>query len=338
MERSDAMQLVMMYGSFAAIIAVMFYVPREYGVYVLPILLFVPLALIMLYEVKVRLSYYKLKVLEMIIRSDSDMKKKIFIDRWNSTLLQKSSTPVYRTELIVKPFKYKEFGKVDRVYLIHEGEFLKKVKWGTQPISVEGYTFPHPYVDYAVVYECEEPYFDHGQFFPVFVLERAGGDYRQSFYKYAEEEKITDPKVLREKIKWLKTQMHGMRSTISKLTEDNIRLESEVKELSDTVKGLLDASKKKADTARKFIIDVLNRHASLEAAAKEVGARMESPWLYVLAIVAFGGIVALLALRPEYAQSLGQWLNQTNNQIFLIVLAAVILAVVYITKKKRGVR
>ena len=339
MERSDIVQMGLMYGSFAGIMLVMFYVPREYGIYVLPLMLGFPILLIYLYEVKVRLNYDRYKVLEVVIRSDKDMKKKIFIDTWNSVLLQKSSAPIYRTELRVKPFKYKEFGKVDRVYLIHENRFLERVKFDKQMIAVEGYTIPHPYVDYAVVYECEEPYFDHGQFFPVFVLEKAGGDYRQMYYRYSEEDKINDPKILRDKIKWMKTQMHGLRSTISKLTEDNIRLEAEVKELSDTVKGLLDASKKKADTARKFIIDVLNRTASLEDAAREVGARTEGPWKYVLGLVVLGGIIALLALRPEYAQALGLWLNQTNNQIFLIILTGIVLGVIYFARaKRRGVR
>ena len=336
MERSDIIQMGLMYGSFAVVFVILQYIPKQYS-FVAIFLLFLPLILMIFYEWKVRVDYAKYKVLEMIVRAENDFKKKIFIDTWNSVLIQKASAPVYRTELIIKPTKYKEFGKINKIFLIHEGEFLKRVKFSTQTITVDGYTIPHPNVDYVVVYECEEPYFDQneGQFYPVFVLERAGGDYRQMYYKYAEENEINDPNILKQKIKYLRTQIEGLRGKVSKLTEDNIRLKAEVKELTDSVKGLLDASKKKADTAKRFIIDVLNRHATIEAAAREVGARGENMWLYILAIVVIGGVFALFALRPEYAQSLGQWLSQGNNQLFLLIVIVAIVLIFALTKTKK---
>lgn len=140
-----------------------------------------------------------------------------------------------------------------------------------------------------------------------------------------------------KKIYSLQAQNAELRRIIQIERQEKIAIESQLQQLQDEVKGILEGGVRVTKQAVELVLSLAEKYNGIMNAARHVKGR-KLPWgtitAGVVASVSIASIAYLLS-TPGTLPMLMEWFSILTNQIFVAVLAAVVLGIVAVLARRR---
>jgi hypothetical protein len=225
------------------------------------------------------------------------------------------------------------YGKVKCIQLITgQKSFDERVELQHGFVEYMGFQFTHPKTAVIVVWERESigSSVDTAEHIPVFELAEAPKD-RALNIRWVEGE--ISPKAPPEPGDILK-ELAYYKSMYEREHGRRLWLETTMAGLRTEMNSLLDVISKKSEQVVVILLSLIKAFGDIYSAYKAVaGKSLTAKALeIVLAMVMVGGIVYLLS---QHGPEIGLWLSVPQNQAFLIIALAIIVAGLYFYYRRR---
>lgn len=248
---------------------------------------------------------------------------------------------VYATQLILaEKIKHPFYQTLQYIVLKHKFPWEERMQFRPGKAVYKGYVVDHPKTARAVAYEPFEGSFDvdHLNPKPIFWLKEAPGDY------YIPETVLQAPltvangggatafemeRLIKEN-EDLKKQIAEEKRSKLDWHQKAVRLEEVVDQLKNELLAVL---KSKADfkgAVIEYMLTIREAQLKIENALKQMrGFRFTlSKWVAILIL----GLAAI-GVYMLYPEQVIAWLSQSQNQLFIIILAGVVVFAYYYARK-----
>ncbi len=232
-----------------------------------------------------------------------------------------------------KPAKFPELGKVDRVYIHHDGEFSRRFRFTQGTVRYAGMSIKHPACDHAVLYEYAEPLVDHGRPYPQVELVLAGGDYPSipSASRFATVAVTNGGGMSCQELREAyERALAEAREYHMKL----IRLEEETEALRTEIKALLKSRPDVNKLAKEMVMSFAEHYGSILSAARNLGRKYTISLKGLVPLIVAGAAFAYLYAHPEVVNQIVAYIYTPQGAAVTIVVILIILYLIYRVLKK----
>ena len=248
---------------------------------------------------------------------------------------------IYSTTLeLAYPVKDPYYGKVKRYSIKHTFRFGDRFRFTHGIASYEGLDVKHGQTCQIVLYQLPEGSFDldKSEAIPMYWLAEAPGDYNLPILKgFGVQDLGLNPDTSKIVLDYQRLlQEHAaVKKQALDWHQRAIKNEEIIEHQANELMGLLESKSDFKHAVREEVITLLELYATLENILKHYGlGKFTFTKLMALTIIA-ALVVAYLWANPQQLEGLQNWLNVQTNQIFLIIIIAIIGIVVYFLYRKR---
>ena len=243
----------------------------------------------------------------------------------------------------VAPVKYKDYGKIKEVIVLHKGKLSDHVYFRPGKAVWRGIFIEHPAVETIEVIQAQTATtsIDHGEPIPIFQLLMGSKDRLLTPTAVSANPSKLDAitSALRSRINELGMENAKLRRDTVEDKQRSLALEEVVVQQRAETSGLLEAKTGIKEHAYETFLGLLNAFGRFDKAVEALGGRRWrftfTKWV-ALAIIGIA-FIAYLWANPQAAASIQLWLaNPWNFTLVVIVLVIVLAIVLYSGKKKRG--
>jgi hypothetical protein len=340
---SDLLVILLLFASFGWLFLCENFFPKEIGKIAGPmgyfLIIIVALPAMDLYA-RERANPYP--YLRTIVRPGNE-ELHLFIKKGVSRRVPGTDNLYYSNLELAFPAGCLDYGRVDRIILYHYGEWGKRIKFRPGWAKYRGMSIKHPQTEKIIVEQKarSSTSVDHGSPIPVFFLRDASQDYFQKFE--------TMPPI---------SINGGMTVQVSRLMDDIARLKAEVAEARRSehewhqkalayeeiieqqkaeIRGLTEGKTSYKDVAYEFVLSLLEATSDIVQGLKKIrGPRVSLTFNKWMAIVIISiASIAYLYLNPDLTHGIMLWLSSPMNQLFFLILIAIVLGAIYYIQKRR---
>lgn len=307
-------------------------IPQPYGGYV-GLALYIAVIIGATFYAQVAAAPYP--YLKLIVRPDNE-ELHLFIQR-DMSYSRKVGDGVYESHVALQtPVKFRDYGKVREVILIHEKSFRDIARFRPGKAVWRGVVVKHPQTEILEVTQAPtaSTVIDHGTPIPVFkvVMGSAGGPAPQCASDPDTEALIKELEALRAENAKLMRDVVEYKQRALALEEVNIQKTAETA-------GLLEAKVGIKEHARELLAGIINATVTLDKALEALGGRGKrisfNAWLAATIIAAL--MIAYFWANPGAGEALYAWLSNPWNTLVAAAAAvgAVAIAYNYTARRRR---
>ena len=321
------------------------YIPPPFGSYIgMALYLILSVGGIFFVNVAAQLSAAPHPYMEIIVRPENK-KLHAFIDKDLSFGKQLGNGWCESHFKTVLPVKYKDYGKVKEIAILHKGKFSDHVYFRPGTAVWRGIFVNHPAVEVLEVTQAQTATtaIDHGAPIPIFQLLMGSKD---RMLTSAITSVGANPGKLEAELKTLRERLSELEMENAKLRRDAIEhqqralaLEEITTQKTAETAGLLEAKVGIKEHAYETFLGLLNAFGRFDKAVEALGGRRWrftfTKWvaLTLIAVVCSDDLWA----NPQAAAGIQLWLmNPWNFMLVVIALVAILAIILYMGKKKKG--
>jgi len=242
---------------------------------------------------------------------------------------------------IVNPVKYKDYGKIKELIILHKGKLSDHVYTRPGTAVWRGIFVKHNAVEVLEVTQAQTATttIDHGAPIPIFQLLMGSKDIALPAAAAPAGAGEAELAVLKTKLSEMEMENAKLRRDAIEHQQRALALEEITTQKTAETAGLLEAKVGIKEHAYETFLGLLNAFGRFDKAVEALGGRRWrftfTKWV-ALTIIAVVLIVYLWA-NPEAAAAIQLWfMNPWNFMLVVIALATILAIILYSVKRKKG--